>query len=598
MKKFEELSEEAKKVAIQNHHDILVGDNDWFEPTVDIWKEKLEELGYEGIDIMFNGFWSQGDGACFEYTGVDLKNEKVKAWLFSGINSEITDKIIKGVDAGEYDCDIIGKHSGHYYHEHSISHYLTFNLFDDEIKICGSSEGFNIIESQLETNAKKFQIELSKKIYNELEKDYESQTDDKTIGEILESNEYEFNEDGSDYKESNDFQNEDDGIIHLVYSYTDKWDNLVYTDKNNEANDYFIKDEVLYPVLPTGNFGEAMYSAHWQIDEPNEILNSDKSNEFNTVDKIKFKGSDDLLYGLGSDDDNYSINENQQDDENGYSTVDNDKFGDVKLEGNNNEEKFDYVNLCLNDLEISEITKGNLIKKFCNEVLGLDYDDEMSDNELINWFQSDNEQKFVKSELDIDNEIEIEFNFPEKLNIISTICIPNVSKLIDKWVKYDSIPNNTPLLDFIKPYNKLELYSDANNNIGIYIKSGLIENGLIHKYNFDKENLLELIKNKTIQDISNEPEVDEKSIKPIDLFEPQDLIGKIINLKSDNKVIEAMITEVDDLDEEFEITYETKTGTFNDEKTFILEKELMNFLLENGTINFDDNGTDIELTLV
>lgn len=488
MKKFEELSEQAKKVAIQNHHDILVENNDWFEPTVEEWKEKLEEFGYEGLNIMFNGFWSQGDGACFEYTGVDLKNEKVKAWLFSGINSEIADKIIKGVFDGEYDCDVIGKHSGHYYHENSISHYLTFNLFEDEIKICGSEDGFNKVEAQLEANAKKFQVELSKKIYMELEKDYESQTSDETIGNELIEGDYEFNEDGSGYNERSggtwennrilddeNQQNDKILITHLVYSYTDKWNKPVYTDIDDVDNqDYFVIDEThIAPVLKDGTCGDEL-SCPYEIVESDEILTSDESL---TEDELKY----------------------------GYSTVDNNKFGAF--------DDIDWVDL------------WEPLKNLYYDKDGFKKFSLLSDAEF-EWLYNQDYIEYSKTECGLGQDWE--------------------NSTFEEWVS--SISANWPKNDEIKI------------------------------------------------------EFDEKTTKPIDLFEPQDLIGRIINLKSDERVIYgAQIVDVYDLGNEFEITFETSSigvvsETFKD--TFVIDNEDMNFLLENGTINFNDMGTETELDLV
>lgn len=40
-------------------------DYDWWEYTIDEWKTELEDMGFDGVDINFSGFSSQGDGASF-----------------------------------------------------------------------------------------------------------------------------------------------------------------------------------------------------------------------------------------------------------------------------------------------------------------------------------------------------------------------------------------------------------------------------------------------------------------------------------------------------------------------------------------------------
>jgi hypothetical protein len=63
--KFDELSEQAKQVAIEENRDINV-DWDWYEPMFEGFKEQLEEVGFYDVDIFFRGFYSQGDGASFD----------------------------------------------------------------------------------------------------------------------------------------------------------------------------------------------------------------------------------------------------------------------------------------------------------------------------------------------------------------------------------------------------------------------------------------------------------------------------------------------------------------------------------------------------
>lgn len=40
--------------------------NEWYDFIYDDWKETLENAGFINPEIHFSGFWSQGDGACFD----------------------------------------------------------------------------------------------------------------------------------------------------------------------------------------------------------------------------------------------------------------------------------------------------------------------------------------------------------------------------------------------------------------------------------------------------------------------------------------------------------------------------------------------------
>jgi len=63
--KFNELSDEAKQKAIENLHDLNTS-YDWDQFITDDFKEKMNAIGFVVSNTYFSGFWSQGDGACFE----------------------------------------------------------------------------------------------------------------------------------------------------------------------------------------------------------------------------------------------------------------------------------------------------------------------------------------------------------------------------------------------------------------------------------------------------------------------------------------------------------------------------------------------------
>ena len=62
---FDELSEDAKKEAIELNRDINVDGEYWHEPIIEGATEMLQKYGFRDIVINFSGFYSQGDGGCF-----------------------------------------------------------------------------------------------------------------------------------------------------------------------------------------------------------------------------------------------------------------------------------------------------------------------------------------------------------------------------------------------------------------------------------------------------------------------------------------------------------------------------------------------------
>lgn len=72
---FSELRKEAQKRAIeitgQRLSEMYLEGYDY--QAIEDAKEKLSELGFEGVKIYLSGFSSQGDGACFICDGCDLE---------------------------------------------------------------------------------------------------------------------------------------------------------------------------------------------------------------------------------------------------------------------------------------------------------------------------------------------------------------------------------------------------------------------------------------------------------------------------------------------------------------------------------------------
>ena len=60
---FHELDEEAQKVAIEYHQQINVEYDPWWENVYEIWKTKLEAMGFSDVEISSDTSHCQGSGA-------------------------------------------------------------------------------------------------------------------------------------------------------------------------------------------------------------------------------------------------------------------------------------------------------------------------------------------------------------------------------------------------------------------------------------------------------------------------------------------------------------------------------------------------------
>jgi len=187
---FEELSATAKEVALENHRDVNTYDG-WWEPIFEGITEQAEQAGFHVGNIYFSGFWSQGDGAMFEYTtvGDTLLNKFVdqldlspmrKSWLKTQTFAQSR-----------------GEHSGHYYHENCCSHVIDFE------PNFGWNENFSNWISSFADQYEEFVIaeykSLCRELYSRLEIYNDDLTSDEEVAETIIMNEWEFDINGNNF---------------------------------------------------------------------------------------------------------------------------------------------------------------------------------------------------------------------------------------------------------------------------------------------------------------------------------------------------------------------------------------------------------------
>lgn len=179
---FDELSELAKETALDNLRDINVDYDGWSDTELDEAKERLQELGFEDAKIYFSGFWSQGDGASFTCT---INLEK---WCKRNKKARLFKKALNAYSDG-YAKIAITK-SGHYEHEYTMQIDIE-NWTPDEKFDAVDEQLFAIGEWAIEEARKE-----ARKIYDTLRNSYVYLTSDEAIKETIETNGYEFTEEG------------------------------------------------------------------------------------------------------------------------------------------------------------------------------------------------------------------------------------------------------------------------------------------------------------------------------------------------------------------------------------------------------------------
>ena len=176
---FNELSEEAKKKALDDNRDINTEYHDWYTFTIDEAKSELEEQGFLNADISFSGFWSQGDGASFT-ADIDFTNPAILALIPDTIKPHAKDL------QGE-----IYRIDRHYSHENTVRATVDVDTDADD----ATKKQLDAHE-KMEDDITKFARELMRKIYGQLQDEYDSLTSDEQIKDMFEANDYHFTADG------------------------------------------------------------------------------------------------------------------------------------------------------------------------------------------------------------------------------------------------------------------------------------------------------------------------------------------------------------------------------------------------------------------
>lgn len=192
---FEELTPKAQQRAIEKNRDINVNFENWSELIIEEGTKTALAAGFTIKQIYFSGFWSQGDGAMFEYIGLEgetLKNEFIEGLNLSDMRKNwLKDSVY--ASAG-------GRHSGRYYHENSCNHSIYWEIDSADLQYLGPF--YDLLKSYAE-QFEEFIIEkyknLCRDIYKNLSNYYDELISDECIKDTLIANDYEYTQEGDLY---------------------------------------------------------------------------------------------------------------------------------------------------------------------------------------------------------------------------------------------------------------------------------------------------------------------------------------------------------------------------------------------------------------
>ena len=180
---FSELSDKAKEKALNHYRYLNVDYADWDEYILEEEEKKLESLGYSDVNILYSGFWTQGDGACFT-ASIDIKK-----WLEA---HKLTNKYkLLYVNSELVTMTLI--HNNYYCH--STTTELEDICYFQDLPEAKKEKLYRQV-NEIEKLILEEREELGDNIYKTLQQAYVTKISDEAVRDTIEANEYYFLEDG------------------------------------------------------------------------------------------------------------------------------------------------------------------------------------------------------------------------------------------------------------------------------------------------------------------------------------------------------------------------------------------------------------------
>lgn len=180
---------------LDKYRTINVEDSWWSNERINDFKADMLAVGVQVVMVHWSGFWSQGDGACFE--------GYVDDWGKYLTHLGYTDSIL--IDTAREWWSYRLKHRNNYCHENSVDFdnniYLPENPYtsgyygghvdlDEEDQFRAAVWDATMARHDLLELTEKIETDLKdrmKKLYRTLEKEYDHLTSDEAVAEALEA---------------------------------------------------------------------------------------------------------------------------------------------------------------------------------------------------------------------------------------------------------------------------------------------------------------------------------------------------------------------------------------------------------------------------
>lgn len=213
---------------LEKHRNMLTED-DWHNGVIDNFKEALEAHGFYDVDVLYTGFWSQGDGASWtSESNVTLeqcvKNAQATGYLallsqhlctadhcrdkesvclvchnsrHEVLKFPMPPRHVRRLKDADWSFQVVRRQSmPHYVHENTVAVDVSSHTFG---YVDPKDSDYPRIETALEDYEKDLREWLTascKGLYAALERAHEYLSSDEVLAEYFDENDYEFYDDG------------------------------------------------------------------------------------------------------------------------------------------------------------------------------------------------------------------------------------------------------------------------------------------------------------------------------------------------------------------------------------------------------------------
>lgn len=184
--------ESISERTIEKYRHFNVEHIDWWDSTYEDFKQQMSEQGIYVSDMFFSGFWSQGDGACFNGFVEDMRQYLDKN--FKPDDYPMIRKLLDGGGTVKFSVE----HSGHYYHENCTRFYIEADRLEHVLDAptdfhLSVLENYDQLLDGEIVDFEKQSVEIFKNfmrtLYRTLEKEYDYLTSDEAVKESIIANE-------------------------------------------------------------------------------------------------------------------------------------------------------------------------------------------------------------------------------------------------------------------------------------------------------------------------------------------------------------------------------------------------------------------------